>query len=196
MIIKNPLRRRKPTTATPGQEKEEPYPVKVFRWTGVIAVALSAVLALVLALYTTLRPRPEILRATIDARSIEPGVSLREYLKRTDIPSNSYTAGRLDQVGVVVYFTVEIQGFRGRVCPLSWSMYDADTNGRLSEAWAVNQTAVRFVPEARTDSAVSDLWAPVPGRQGKFFIRLELFDDKKVRLAYANTEIFKVPSGP
>ena len=170
---------------------KEPRIIKLIAQIGGVAVAVSAIVGLLFLLVPELKPEPpQKLDATLSNLVVERGVTLESYLKRQSIDSTQYTHEELQTVGVVISFNVKIEGFKGRSCLLKWSLYEDKTQARVPEGWLVDKEFREFTPEAEVDQAGSDIWVQVPNREGPFFARLELYDDKGVRITFTDSPIF------
>lgn len=99
---------------------------------------------------------------------------------------------RLEPRGAVVNFDVELEGYEGRSAELRWSLFDARRRSRVRKPWLVDRLALRLTPDAPVDRATSEIWVPLPKKvKGPFFARLEVFDDKGVRVAYEESRTFR-----
>jgi len=99
---------------------------------------------------------------------------------------------QLVPIGAVVNFHLELEGYEGRSSELRWTLFDAKKKTRVRHRpWLVNRRALRLTPDAPVEGASSQIWVPLPkGLKGPFFARLEVRDDKGVRVDYANSDRF------
>jgi hypothetical protein len=106
-------------------------------------------------------------------------------------PSGVYEKDYLSSPGTVFFVRVTIQGFKGRVVGLRWSIYSAETDRRMSRRSLQNQSAGRILDLASPSShQVIELWVPeFPGR-ARYFMRLELVDRDGTSLAIADSDDF------
>jgi hypothetical protein len=150
----------------------------------------TAVITAVITAYFTGTFAPKKLGATLSKLTPDTNVTLEEYLKQSSLSPDEYALEELRQVGCLIHFQVEIEGFSGRECAARWSVYDAKSRSRieLPDPWADVQEPIRFTPEQVTDSAAENFWVPSLDTDRPFFVRVELYDDKGVRLTFADTE--------
>lgn len=99
-------------------------------------------------------------------------------------------APKLSPLGVVVNFSAQIDGYRGKRAIVRWSLFDARERTRMPQAWLRNRPALRLMPEAGSDRGSPAVWVPLPRERGPYFVRLELFDDRGNRLDKADTKSF------
>ncbi|HEV2059403.1 MAG TPA: hypothetical protein VGR11_08595 [Solirubrobacteraceae bacterium] len=109
---------------------------------------------------------------------------------RLRVSSTPGAAPKLSPLGVVVNFSAEIEGFRGKQSVVRWSLFDARERTRMPQPWLRNRDALRLVPEAGSDRGSLAVWVPLPRERGPYFVRLELIDDRGTRLAKADTKSF------
>jgi len=105
----------------------------------------------------------------------------------------SRTAGgppKLAPIGVVVNFSAEIEGYKGKKSTVRWSLFDAREDTRMPQDWLRDREAMKLVPVAGSDNGSEAIWVPLPRKRGPYFIRLELFDDDGERLAMADSKAF------
>jgi hypothetical protein len=151
-------------------------------------------LGIVFLLRPSLKPDepPVEMGATISDISVEYNISFEDYLSSNgaawNISPAGYTPQELSEIGNVVNFTLEIRGYKDKVCPLQWSLFNADTNSRVPEMTAMFWAEI--IPLAGVDRISEAIWVPYPPNDGDFFVRLEILDYKGLRLATGDTEIF------
>lgn len=121
-----------------------------------------------------------------------PHAELRTVVasSRLQVTQASDGAPRLSPLGVVVNFSAQIDGYRGKRAVVRWSLFDARERTRMPQAWLRNRPALRLVPEAGSDRGSPAVWVPLPRERGPYFVRLELFDDRGNRLDKADTKSF------
>ena len=168
---------------------------KVAKWALGI---LTAVITAVIIAYFTGMFAPKKLGATLSKLTFNANVTLEEYLKQSSLSPDEYVSEELQQTGCLIHFQVEIEGFTGRECAARWSVYDAESRSRidLPEPWTEAQKPINFTPEQATDSAAEYFWVPPLNTDRTFFVRVELYDDKGVRLTFADTEPIRLLPRP
>lgn len=97
---------------------------------------------------------------------------------------------KLSPLGVVVNFSAQIDGYRGKQSVVRWSLFDARERTRMPQPWLRNRVALRLVPEAGSDRGSLAVWVPLPRKRGPYFVRLELLSDRGARLDKADTKSF------
>jgi hypothetical protein len=179
---------------SPEHASNEPGRLPMLKNLGGAATAIASVLGVLFLLFPNLRPEgnPEELSAEISDLKTEHSILLEQYLKRSGLSTSDYTVRELQTTGIIIYFTVVAHGFRERTLSSQWSIFDAKTQRQIAEEGFSNRPGPEFTPEARRDRAGSDIWVPIPPREGTFYIRLELRDDQKVRLAYKDSDMIAV----
>ena len=99
---------------------------------------------------------------------------------------------RLEPHGAVVNFNIKLEGYEGRPTELRWSLFNAKNKTRIRKPWLVNRLALRLTPDAPVDRASEAIWVPLPRKvKGPFVARLEVVDDKGVRVAYNESDPFR-----
>jgi len=135
--------------------------------------------------------KPQFLKIVTGDSKASPE-AMQEVLQgsRLSVATATGSQPKLAPLGVVVNFTVEVEGYKGKRTPLRWSLFDAGTRARMPQEWLRDREAIKFVPEASVDRASSEVWVPLPRERGRYYVRLELFDDKGGRLDFADSERF------
>lgn len=168
-----------------------------YKTPAIVVPILVALLGIVGAAITQqLIPRvfaPKTLRATLSNLRVETSVPLKQYLHDSKFSTESYDPKELDQLGYLIYFQAEIEGFKGRKCELRWSMYDSEKKSKieLPEPWNKMENIQRpmdLTPEGASDTAAANFWAPAIDPNRAVFVRLELLDDNGTILTLADTE--------
>ncbi len=161
---------------------------------GVLAATLTVVFLLIPSLKPE-GPTTQFSASFSDAR-IETDVALSDYYARMrEVPPSTLSGDDLLQRGVVVSFTVLIEGFKGKECRLIWSVFDASTNKRSQQDWLVSQDGWPvgvIVPEGSVDQGNGEIFVPEPPTAGSYFVRLELNDPDGTRLTTVDSPAFVV----
>lgn len=169
--------------------------------TGIFSGAVTLVaglLSIIFLLVPSLRPAPppSAFGATLFDPKIETEVELGAYYGRIgqQAPA-SLSAEDLSQPGVIVSFTIVLEGYAGQECRLRWSALDATTSRRVAETWLVDQPGWPsgvFLPVAARDQGSGEVFVPNPPRAGDYVVRLELFDPEGTRIATLDSPVFSV----
>ncbi len=102
------------------------------------------------------------------------------------------TQGREAQpIGVMVDYDVSVTGFRQHRVTVRWSLLEAGAGVQVPRKWLRNQSVRWLKGEAEKDSASGSFWVPLPKIRGPFQVRVSLYDEDNVRLAYADTDTFR-----
>lgn len=150
-----------------------------------VVTSVTAILGLIFLLQPDWKPQPlQELSGKLTDLAVERHVTLHEYRGRFRA-SGDDGAGDGRQVGHIVHFTAEIKGFKGKTCQMQWVVYDATSKARLGDTYS---GGINLSPEALSDRVSWAAW--IPAGLGTVFVRLELYDQKNIRLTWADTEVF------
>jgi hypothetical protein len=140
---------------------------------GGIAGAIAAVLALVFLLLPNLRPEPTPTEgsATFQKPTIERPVTLRQYLRRVELPSTGYTGDQLEQAGVITEVQATITGYRGKHLPFRWYVIDLGTHDIVDE----QNKRYTFQPDRNEQPFSWPFWLAMPKTPGPFKIVIEIY---------------------
>ena len=175
------------------------------RWlrtgTGIVSTSVTTVigvLTLVFLLIPALRPGsgPTEFGATLSDPRLEQGVTLADVYGRRNlqIPAE-FSASELATAGALVSFDVVIEGFRGKTCLLTWSLFEDATDTRVADATLLEQPGWpdgTYVPAGQRDQASGEIWIRLPEQPGTYFVRLELIDPNGQRITSLDSEPFVV----
>jgi hypothetical protein len=150
----------------------------------VIAVVASGV-ALAFSAWPALRPDPrDVLAAKLHVETVEPAVTLRQYLQRTNQHLTGATASVLRHTGHVVYLRIQIQGRKHSDLELHQVLYRASTGGRIGGQTRTEDAFFR--PDTPNDEWIVQVFVPGPAYDFPVFVRLELFDGDSL-MSFADT---------
>lgn len=175
------------------------------RWmrtgTGIVSTGVTTiigVLTLVFLLLPALRPGsgPTEFGASLTDPRLEQGVALADVYARRglQVPAD-YSAAERATVGALVSFDVVIEGFQGRTCRLTWSLFEDATDTRVADAALLEQPGWPdgvFTPAGQRDQASGEIWIKLPEQPGTYFVRLELIDPNGQRITSLDSEPFVV----
>jgi hypothetical protein len=100
---------------------------------------------------------------------------------------------RLNAIGRVVHFRVDINGYRGKQLTVWWWMLTA--NGEpVPEPTLRRQLAFGLTPHDCTTGGTREIWAELPKRNGRFQVEIQLLDPNDEKLDYGRTAPFAVRS--
>ena len=114
-----------------------------------------------------LRPQSEVTPQVVADRLAE----LFDHLRTSDqdVPP--------EPLGVAVHFDVSLTGFEGDEAEIRWSLYNATGGGAVPRDWLRNQRVLSLEAEAEEDSGSGEFWAPLPSREGSYYIRFGVYDE-------------------
>jgi hypothetical protein len=105
---------------------------------------------------------------------IDPAVAAERIAKVLTDARHIPTATEPEPLGVHVSTDLELTGLRAEKLTLTWSLWQAAGDVRLSGDWLNENLAYRIEP--RTDHATTtlDVWIPMPREPGTYFVRVDL----------------------
>lgn len=121
--------------------------------------------------------------ATLANITVEPRVSFREYLERTNASSEGYDAGQLEMRVNLISYDLQVDGFKNEHLTSKWSVYDATTNSGVADESLRNRLALDVEPTACKTSLHPAIWTPLVERKRDFYFKLFLYDQKGTLLA-------------
>jgi hypothetical protein len=154
-----------------------------------IGLAIAVVAGLV-ALWPSIRPqdppskparlsstKPQDPPATKAARlsklTLDRDITFGQYLDRKQISRKPYRAAVLARRGAYVAFDFRVEGYKGKRLPLRWQLMDARTSDQLDQS-----RDIAIKPDATTDQGTWDVWVPLPRGDRRFYVEVQLYDDK------------------
>ena len=150
----------------------------------VIAVVASGV-ALAFSAWPALRPDPrDVLAAKLHVETVEPAVTLRQYLQRTNQHVKGATESVLRHTGHVVYLRIQIQGRKHGNLQLHQVLYRASSGRRIGDQGPTEDAFFR--PDTPNDEWIVQVFVPGPAYGFPVFVRLELFDGNSL-MSFADT---------
>jgi hypothetical protein len=153
-------------------------PKRVFAGVGAAVALLVGVSQLISWIEDRTRDTPP---PKVDARITSAGmlkrVPLGNFLREEGQSNAGFDKDELATPGNVVSVRVRIQGFKDERLPLRWSMYNADTETELRGEWS-DRLGITFRPAGQDEAGRGRFWVGIPARDGTFFVRLTLRDDK------------------
>jgi hypothetical protein len=96
---------------------------------------------------------------------------------------------RREPLGVAVTFDLTLEGFNGRKVDVRWSLYRG--GGPVPRPWLKDHPILKLEGEADRDTASPEFWVPLPEKPGRYSVRIEVFDDKGVKLTREKTKSFR-----
>ena len=98
---------------------------------------------------------------------------------------------RLNAIGRVIHFRVDINGYRGKQLTVWWWMLTA--NGEpVTEPTLRRQLAFGLTPHDCSTGGTREIWAELPKRKGRFQVEIQLLDPNDEKLDYGRTKAFAV----
>lgn len=138
---------------------------------------------------------PGVSKGRISKVKADKRVRLGAYWELNPGSHPTVSKERLNAVGRVVHFRVDIDGYRGRQLTVWWWMLTA--NGEpLPEPGLRRQLAFGLTPRDCTTGGTREIWAELPKRNGKFQVEIQLVDPNGEKLDYGRTAAFTVHVAP
>jgi hypothetical protein len=134
----------------------------------------------------------------IDLANGLPGGDSKDPEKRTKAilsvlrSTRTRSAGsgkRREPLGVAVTFDLTLEGFKGRKVEVRWSLYRG--GGRVATPWLKDHPVLSVKGEADVDRASPEFWVPLPKQRARYFVAIEVFDDKGTKLTRKKTTPFR-----
>jgi hypothetical protein len=134
---------------------------------------------------------PGISKGRISNVTADRSVRLGAYWKLNPGSRMTVSKERLNAIGRVVHFRVDVNGYKGKELTLWWWMLTA--NGEpVSEPTLQRQLAFALTPHDCTTGGTRDIWAELPKRPGKFQVEVQLVDPAGEKLDFGRTKPFTV----
>jgi hypothetical protein len=169
----------------------------VTSWKVAVAAAggLTTILLLVFLVFPDKKPKaaeacPGISKGMIGNVTADQRVRLRAYWELNPGSRESVSKERLNAIGRVVHFRVDINGYRGKELTVWWWMLTADGEP-VAEPTLRRQLAFGLTPNDCTTGGSREIWAELPKRSGRYQIEVQLFDGDE-KLDYGRTKTFVV----
>jgi len=185
-----PLRKKRLTKKTAASGRAKWYQQILIP--AVITVLTTVAGALIIGYFKGELWKKPPMRASLEKPTVDTNVSLQDFADARNLATTDYTADLLAQVGYLVHFKVQIEGFKRRKCTARWEVFEAESRSRLFPAgWSKDQEPIEMIPERDIDSAAENFWVPPVGTDRAFFVRVRIYDDKGVELVYADSDPVK-----
>jgi hypothetical protein len=181
---------------------------------GAVIGVLAATVGLVAGVRELWPKDPPKMAVEISAAEVvERNVTLRDflitYLRLEDVPDqdnqpirdalelmglrSNISDDALKVVGHSLSFRVTFIGYKGKILPVRWSMYDAETRERFTDPDYVAQTAYphgALTSDAEEDTANQTIWVPRPITDRDYIVRIQIFNDRSpaTQLAVAEAD--------
>jgi hypothetical protein len=140
---------------------------------------------------TTTQACPGISKGRISNVKADPPIPLSAYWKLNPGSRVPASKERLNAIGRVVHFNVDINGYRGKQLTVWWWMLTA--NGEpLPETTLRRQLAFGLTPHDCATGGTREIWAELPKRNGQFLVEIQLLDPNSEKLGYGRTAPFAV----
>jgi hypothetical protein len=190
--VPSPEKRRARNTKRPPAKNPGRVALRVAKTTGEVAVALTAIVGLGVAIISVVGgddPPPKR-GGDVVVTSAQPGVPLGEFVRRKKTAGSPFPTDRgipKQLTGTIVEFRLTTEGFRGARLRTRWSLFDAKRH--TQERTAPQADAIRI--DADRDSYTDFTWIQDPRRPGVWYATVELYDDHGVLLDSERTRRFR-----
>ena len=121
--------------------------------------------------------------ASLSNITVEERVAFREYLERTNAPTEGYSARQLKMPVNLISYDLHVDGFKRQHLTSKWSVYDAKTNSAVRDVSLRNRLALDVEPTACETNLHPAIWTPIVRRNGTFYFRLLVYDQNGNPLA-------------
>lgn len=163
-----------------------------------VAGGVGTVLSLLFLLWPQLRPEPaaSTFAATLEMRTLDQAVSLRQYLRdyatgRALKMSEPPTEPMLNRLGDVAKVKVTITGHADAASTLQWSVWSIAEGQPSAPLPGLNDTW-RLTPRGTSDQGLAEMWVPRPLTPGRYVIRIDLFGPTGLPLETVDSEAYEV----
>jgi hypothetical protein len=139
----------------------------------------------------TTRTCPGVSKGRISNVKADRSVRLGAYWKLNPGSQMSASKRRLNTLGRVVHFRVDVNGYRGKQLAVWWWMLTA-SGEPVSEPTLQRQLAFTLTPHDCATGGTRDIWVELPKRRGNYQVEVQLLDPSGEQLDYARTHPFAV----
>jgi len=140
---------------------------------------------------TTTQACPGISKGRISNVKAAQRVRLSAYWELNPGSRVPASTKRLNTIGRVVHFRVDINGYRGKQLTVWWWMLTANGEA-VAEPTLRRQLAFGLTPHDCTTGGAREIWAELPKRNGRFQVEIRLLDPNDEKLDYGLTKEFAV----
>lgn len=164
-------------------------PVQIAKAVGAAVSFTATAIGLIFGVWPALKPEePPVTKGATLTNVTLDRMSFGQYLDRISQSRTGYRRTQLERTVAVVGFDFSIRGYRNKRLPLQWRMVNARTGDQMDQS-----RDLFFTPEVSEDQARWSVWVAVPrGRDRRFFVEVELFDDRgAVPLGRVRTDLFR-----
>lgn len=168
---------------------------------GAFVAVVSGIVTLVFIFKPDWRPlqSADVGKLTIMENSIRVRpASLARFYSRVHLRPQSETAAFLRQRGMLIEFSFEATGFRGKTLPIRRELIDAETNDVVPERDtnpAYSDVSIGITPATNNDARKWFVWSPVPKTRKRYYVTVSVYQPRKgdvdVPLADFDTPTFR-----
>ena len=171
----------------------DPRLIKWAAWIGGLAGALMAVITVVVFFFTGWKPEEPcrgVQDGILSSPTVDQNVSYGAYLELTGGDEGEASSQRLREIGKLVSFRIETEGYKDEDLRLTWWLLKA--NGEpTSNPRHKDQLGLVVSPEECEDSGRRKLWAgPIPTSRAQYLVEVRLLDPKGEELDAIRTPPF------
>ena len=108
--------------------------------------------------------------------------SLGRFYSRVHLQRHGETAAYLRQRGMLIEFSFEATGFRGKTLPIRRELIDAETNDVVPERDAnpaYSEQSIGITPETNNDARKWFVWSPVPKTRKSYYVTVSIYQPRK-----------------
>jgi hypothetical protein len=177
-----------------------------------VATALTALVTAALLLWNDLLkppPAPAVLTATVKAIEASPDITLRNFMNShpgqlATYLSNAKAQGlgeeeinhALRTPGVLVEYTLGVDGPAGQALNVTRTLYAAHTVARVSEGAVSILPPERYVSPAAISQSAQSTWIDPPAGKGAYFAEIDLVNKDGETIAKGRSAVFTAHGSP
>jgi hypothetical protein len=136
---------------------------------------------------------PGISNGDISDVTADESLSLDAYWKLNPGSRAPVSKERLNTMGRVVHFRVDVNGYRGKQLTVWWWMLTSE-GAPVSQPELQRQLAFGLTPHDCTTGGTRDIWVELPKRRGRYKVVVQLLDPAGEKLDDGRTKPFTVPA--
>jgi hypothetical protein len=179
---------------------------------GQVATALTALLTAALLIWNDVlkpAPAPAVLTATVKTVEANPNITLRNYMNShpgqlATYLSNARAQGlgeeeisqALRTPGVLVEYTLGIDGPAGQALNVTRTLYEAHTEARVSEGAVSILPPERYISPASISQTAQSTWIDPPVGKGEYFAEIDLVNKDGETIAKGRSVVFTAHGSP
>jgi hypothetical protein len=175
---------------------------------GQLLVGVAALLTAMFLIWTNVLkpgPAPAVLGASVNSVEVFPDTTFRSYVnghpgQLSRAVANARAAGLdprevkdlLQTEGILVEYSVGIDGVAGQAVNVTRTLYDAGTQERVPADGLVVVPPERLVSQAASDQRAQDTWMSLPPSPGTYFVEIDVVSINGETIGKGRSHVFSV----